>query len=270
MIKRYSFVFSLLLLATWGLAQQTLDGGKNYYNEQKGIIYDKEFTVDLKLHTHGYALGVNIAKIKTYYLTQFYNIEFGELKHPREFRQSFDFQVPSTNQVSRAFVFGKQNNFFVLRGGFGEKRYFSEKAKRKGLAVGISYSGGPSIGFLKPYYLDLLRISDDEAGNLFIRSERFSDANRDTFLDIRSIFGSSGFGKGLSEISVIPGANFKIAAHFDWGAFDEFVKAIEIGAMVDFYFQNVPIMVESPEVPNVENRPFFVNLFVSLQLGKRY
>lgn len=132
-MKKVIFILSIVALCFLQLnAQQTLPGGQNYYEENKGIVYNKEFTVDLKLHTHGYALGVNIGKLKTYYLTQYYNIELGELKHPKEFRQSFDFQSPQTSKVSRAFVFGKQNNFFVLRGGYGEKRYFSEKAKRRG------------------------------------------------------------------------------------------------------------------------------------------
>lgn len=270
-MKKVIFILSIVALCFVQLtAQQTLPGGQNYYEENKGIVYNKEFTVDLKLHTHGYALGVNIGKLKTYYLTQYYNIELGELKHPKEFRQSFDFQSPQTSKVSRAFVFGKQNNFFVLRGGYGEKRYFSEKAKRRGLAVGVSYEAGPSIGFLKPYYLELVRFVDGDLNQFIIRSENYSEDNRDTFLDITSIYGSSGFSKGLSEISLIPGGHAKAAVHFDWGAFDEFVKAIEAGIMVDFYFQTVPIMVESPEVPNVENSSIFFNLYINLQLGKRW
>lgn len=268
---KHALIYSFLLFTTALAAQQTIEGGQNYYNDQKGIIYNKEFTVDLKLHTHGYALGINIGKLKTYYLTQYYHFEFGEIKHPKEYRQSFDFQVPSSNRVSRAFIFGKQNNLFVLRGGFGEKRYFSEKAKRRGLAIGISYEGGASLGLLKPYYLDLIYPRNDIEPPYVIRSERLTEENReDYFLNIRNIFGASGFSKGLSEISAIPGGHAKIAAHFDWGAYDEFVKAIEVGAMVDFFFQKVPIMVESPEVPNVENRPFFVNLYITLQLGKRW
>ena len=270
-MKKITSLLSLLLFCVFGLlAQQSLPGGQNYYEEDKGIIYNKEFTVDLKLHTHGYALGVNIGRLKTYYLTQYYNIELGELKHAKEFRQSFDFQSPQTSKVSRAFVFGKQNNFFVLRGGYGEKRYFSEKAKRRGLAIGVSYEGGPSLGILKPYYLELVRFIDGDLSQFVIRSEKLTENNIDTFLDITSIYGSSGFSKGLSELSIIPGAHAKAAIHFDWGAFDEFVKAIEAGVMVDFYFQTVPIMVESPEVPNVENSSIFINLYINLQLGKRW
>lgn len=261
------FSFCCFLGIAVGFSQETFTGGQNYYgDDSKGIVYNKEFTVDFKLHTNGFALGFNSGRLKTYYLTRFYNFEIGELKHPKEFRQSFD-NVQSSGNVSRPFVFGKQNSFFVLRAGIGEKRYFSEKAKRKGLAVGISYEAGPSLGLLKPYYLELRR--QDEGEPLY-QSERFSEENADRFLSITDILGSSGFSKGLGEISALPGAHAKFAVHFDWGAFDEFVKAIEAGVMVDVYFRNVPIMVESELVENVENRPLFINLYLNLQLGKRW
>lgn len=268
MRKLYAvLIFSLLTLPV--LAQQTIELGQNYYDEQVGVVYDREFTVDLKLHTNGYALGINIANLRTYYLTTFLNFEFGEIKHPKQFRQSFDFKPSANGKVSRAFVFGKQNNFFVLRGGYGQKRYFSEKAKRKGLAIGVSYEVGPSLGLLKPYYLEL-QYPEQSTNEIVTRSEKYSEENADVFLDITRIFGSSSFAKGFSEISVLPGAHAKAAVHFDWGAFDEFVKAIEAGVMLDLYFQDVPIMVDSPRVENAENRPLFVNLFINLQLGKRW
>ena len=47
------------------------------------------------------------------------------------------------------------------------------------------------------------------------------------------------------------------------------LKAIEAGIMFDFYFKKVPIMVEN-DVIDAENRPFFINLFINLQLGKRW
>ncbi len=262
--------FIVVIALTTSHAQQTIELGQNYYDEVKGIVYDREFTIDIKvLQTNGYSIGVNIARLKTYYLTNFFNIEFGEIKHPKQFRQSFDFRPTSTGKVSRPFVFGKQNNLFVLRGGLGQKRYFSEKAKRKGVAIGVSYEGGPSLGLLKPYYMEL-NLSEPGISEPAIQSTKFSEDNADVFLDISKIYGSSPFTKGLSELSFLPGLHAKGAVHFDWGAFDEFVKAVEAGVMLDFYFQKVPIMVESEQVPNVENRPLFINLYINLQLGKRW
>lgn len=248
----------------------------------KGIVYNKEFTFDIRLHTHGMALAVNIGKLKTYYKTTYYHFELGELKHPKEYRFSRD--IISQNNLTRtsgSYTYGKKNNFYVLRGGYGTKRYFSEKANTKGLALGISYEFGPSIGFLKPYYLDVY-LSDSNTNQP--HSIKYDLENAADFLNESSITGNSGFTKGLNEVKFYPGLHGKFGVHFDWGAFDEFVKAIEIGVMADFYLKTVPIMIDNvaqdlntippttveilPE--NVGNRPFFINLYISLQLGKRW
>ncbi len=268
-MKRLLFLLFLAALSFAGFGQQTLEVGENYYGDRQGILYDRAFTVDLKLHTNGFAFGVDIARIRTYYLTTFLNFEFGEIKHPKQFRQSFDFRPSTNGQVSRAFVYGKENNFYVLRAGYGQKRFFSEKAKEKGLAIGISYQVGPALGLLKPYYLELL-YPESGGSDIVARSERFSEENANVFLDITRIFGSSSWSEGLGEIAVRPGVQGEFAVHFDWGAFDEFVKALEAGVMFDVFLNTVPIMVDSPLVENTENRPFFINFFLKLQLGKRW
>ncbi|MDX1666690.1 MAG: hypothetical protein R3350_05660, partial [Saprospiraceae bacterium] len=200
------FLPLLFLLPPWqSEAQRTIKLGENYYEEDEGIIYTKEFTIDLKLHTHGFSLGVNSGNLETFYLTNYFHIELGEIKHPKEFRQSFDFQPPNTGKIARSFIFGKQNNFFVLRGGLGQKRYLSEKAKRKGLAIGLSYEGGPALGLLKPYYLELKFFSEPGFGDFEIRSEKLTEETEEFFLDVNRIFGASPFSKGLGEIKVRPG-----------------------------------------------------------------
>lgn len=270
-MKNYLFtlIFGVLFVMSAN-GQTQIPVGENLYRDGSGIIYSRETTVDLKvLQTNGWSVGLNIGNFKSFYKLRFYNIEFGEIKNPREYRQSFDyFQGTTFSDVSRPFIFGKQNKFFVLRGGFGEKRLLSEKARRKGLAVGVSYEAGPSVGFLKPYYLEfLVRVPD--GGRVIKVSEKYSVENEARFLDITSIYGGAGFSKGLSEVSVVPGGHLKGALHFDWGAFDEVVKAIEAGFVVDFYFKKIPIMVESPNLENVKNSPVFINLYLNLQLGKR-
>ena len=266
-MKKYIFsLFLVTILTSISFGQTRITGGQNFYKDGSGIVYSKEVSVDLKiLQTNGWSIGMNFGKLKTFYLTRFYNIEFGEVKNPREQRQSFDyFQGSTFSDISRPFIYGKQNKFFVLRGGIGEKRLLSEKARKKGLAIGLSYEIGPSIGLLKPYYLEfLVRVPDGKVVKL---SEKYTPENESQFLDITGIYGGAGFTKGLSELSIIPGGQIKGALHFDWGAFDAFVKAIELGFVVDFYFQKIPIMVESE---GVKNSPVFANLYINLQLGKR-
>ncbi|MFK7936631.1 MAG: hypothetical protein AB8G22_24170 [Saprospiraceae bacterium] len=280
-MKRF---FYICLVSCLFIQWTTAQSGRQFGSASKGIVYEKEFNMDIRLHTNGFALGANFGKLKTYYKTTYYHIGLGEIKHPKEFRQSFDLTLPGSPITSRSFIYGKQNNLYVLRGGYGVKKYFSEKARKKGVAVGMSYEFGPSIGLLKPYYLQIIR---DETGDNFtavVESEKFTEETAEAFLAERSIFGSSGFTEGISEISIIPGGQAKVAVHFDWGAYDEFVKGIEAGLMVDVYFQRVPIMVDDVSIQNivqggapvtieprnVQNRPFFINFFLNFQFGKRW
>ncbi|GEM_PF-106846 len=225
-----------------------------------GIIYNRETVFNLKLTTNrGYSPGLEFGRLRTYYKTTFYHISFGEVKHPKEFRQSAD---PQVGRSFRPFVYGKQNNLLLVRGGWGVKRYFSEKAKQKGVAMGMSYSFGPTLGLLKPYYL-AVRQEIDQSGRSRASLEKYSDANAEVFLDNTKILGAAPFTKGLGEVSPRLGGNVALALHMDWGAFDEFVKALEIGIMADIFPTKMPILVSS------QNKQTFFNFFINLQLGKR-
>lgn len=239
-------------------------------DEKTGIVYDREFAVGLQLQSNGWSIGANVGRLKTYYLTRYYHFDFGELKSPKEYRSSNDASLPSFTRTSRSFIYGKRNNLYVLRASLGEKRYFSEKAKKKGVAVGMSYEVGPSLGLLKPYYVEIVVPGDGGNFNPHTKSIKYSSETADVFLDHTLITGSAGFGKGWNEIVPAPGVHGKIAVHFDWGAFDEFVKAIETGILFDAYFRNIPLLVETDQLSNVENKPYFFNLFINLQLGKRW
>lgn len=241
---------------------------KQYEGEETGIVYNREFSINFKLHTNGpsfpLALGASFGKLRTYYKTSYMFVEVGEIRHPKEFRQSVNAFSLISARTPRAFVFGKHHNFYVLRGGWGAKKYLSEKARLRGVAVGYSYQFGPALGLLKPYYLELFKRVDN--GNI-IASERYSEENASTFLDRNFIYGASSFSKGFGEMTPRPGLHAQISLHLDWGAFDELVKALEVGLMGEFFFSDVPIIIENE---NVTNSPLFLNLFISLQLGRRW
>lgn len=225
-----------------------------------GIVYNRETTFNFRVTTNrGFVAGMEFGRLRTYDKTKFFQFNIGEIKHPKEIRQSAD---PTVSRSFRPYVFGKQNNLIALRAGWGTKRYFSEKAKQKGVAVGMTYSFGPTLGILKPYYL-ALRYTSDIQGQSRAIHQRYSEENAGVFLDNSRILGASPFTKGLSKSSLLPGANAMLAYHMDWGAYDEFVKALEIGVMADIFLKKAPILV--PE----NNQQVFLNFFVNLQLGKR-
>ena len=234
----------------------------------KGIVYNKEFTVNFAAQTNGFELGVDFGKLTTYYKTRYYHFSIGELKHSRETRSDLQATIPSTI-VARSYIFGKQNNLYAVRAGLGNKRYLTEKAKEKGVSVGLNYEFGPTLGLLKPYYLEVY--VQESASSQSTRSIRYSEETAAEFSEPFSIFGASSRGTGFGEIKPTFGAHGKFSVHFFWGAFDEYVKALDVGVMVDVFLQKTPILIDGANINNeaVENRNLFLNLFVNLQFGKR-
>lgn len=253
-------IFIAFLVISLGLHAQTTFQPRKSSNEGKGFVYDSEVASDFRLQTNGWSVGINWGDLRTYYLTRFYYVDFGERKHLRELLFN-----PGIGQSS--YIYGKQNNLFVLRGGIGEKRYLTEKAAKKGVAVGVSYRVGPSLGLLKPYYLDV-DVLEGQGGNN-TRPIRYSEETANLFLNESQIINNSGFMTGWGEVSPRIGGQAMGALHISWGAFDEHVRAVEAGLMVDFFFGDVPILVETANSPATQNTPIFLNAFVNLQFGKR-
>ncbi|MCC6724424.1 MAG: hypothetical protein IT258_07930 [Saprospiraceae bacterium] len=259
--EKYCLLLFIFLCSKLLVAQETIQP-KQLDDPSKGLIYNKEYAINFRMHTHGLGFGFNVGKLQTYYKTKYWHFEMGELMHAKEYRQRFDHASTISGGVSRAYKYGKQNNLLVLRAGLGGKRYFSEKAKHKGVAVGISYEMGATLGLLKPYYVEL----KTEGGNATF-STRYTEDTADRFLTKELIHGASAWTKGLGELSVLPGAHARFAVHFDWGAFDEYLKSFEGGIMVDAFAKRAPILVERD---GVQNNLLFVNLFLNLQFGKRW
>jgi hypothetical protein len=232
-------------------------------NEAKGIVFDRENAFEFRLHTHGWALNYQIGTMKTYYKTTFYEFGLGELYSHKEVSRSTELSGGPSGSGFRSYTYGKQNFAFVLRGGLGKKRYYSEKASKNGVAVGLTLAGGVTAALMKPYYIEV-----GSSRNLeLVKSIKYTPETETLFLDKSKISGSDALFKGFSESSIIPGAYGRVGVHLDWGAFDEFMKAVEVGIQVDIYPKKLPIMVPLDGVN--ENKPYFLNLYVSLQLGKR-
>jgi hypothetical protein len=104
-------------------------------------------------------------------------------------------------------------------------------------------------------------------GTELVKSIKYTPETEALFLDKTKITGSDGLFTGLSESSIVPGAYGRVGVHLDWGAFDEFLRALEVGIQLDVFPKKLPIMVPLNGVN--ENKPYFLNLYVSLQLGKR-
>jgi len=262
---RYTLILILLAFGCEMSAQKTFQPKATQF-DWKGIVYRKERAFEARVHTNGALIGMNFGEIKTYYKTKYYHLSFGYLKDPREKRQNrnLSFSFPDR---SSSFSFGKQNSVLNLRAGLGVKRFISEKAKRKGIAIGYDYQIGPSLAILKPYYLELLyTVESDGIPNRELRTERYTEENAEKFTTFNDIFGGAGYFTGFDELRIVPGIQANLGLFFSMGAFDKYVKALELGLMVDVFSKKLPIMIETEEV---SNKPYFINFYVKFLMGKR-
>lgn len=265
LIIRFS-IFVILIAIGFEISAQKTFQPKATQFDWKGIVYRKERAFEARVHTNGGLIGMNFGKIKTYYKTNYYHLSIGYLKDAREKRQNrnLSFSFPDR---SKAFAFGKQNSVINLRGGIGTKRYLSEKAKRRGIAVGYDFQIGPSIAILKPYFLELLySVENGGVTDRVLRTEKYTPENAEKFTTFNEVFGGTGYFTGFDDLSVVPGIQAKVGVFFSMGAFDKYVKALEIGIMADIYSKKLPIMIETEEV---SNKPYFINFYVNFVMGKR-
>lgn len=268
-ISNFSLTYTILCICiifciSDGYGQKTFQP-KQIEFDWKGIVYRNETAFDFTLHTNGFAIAYNRGRILTYDKTRFYHLSLGYIRDPRERRQNKN--QGFNGKSSKTFAFGKINSLYVIRAGIGRKKYLSEKAKRKGIAIGYTYEMGPSIAVLKPNYLELIYTTDvDGQPSSELREEKYSEENADVFLDYNRVFGGSSFSKGWDEVSFTPGIQAKGGLLFSLGAYDKYVKTIEVGAMVDLYIKKIAILAETEAI---SNKPYFVNLYVTLQFGSR-
>ena len=177
------------------------------------------------------------------------------MKHEKE--------VKSFNPVyedSRSYVYGKLNNFYVLRPSVGIKKIVTEKLRRSGVQVGYSLQFGPSLGITKPVYLE---IGYPSIPYEYVSVEKY-DPEQHFFDDI---YGRASGLNGLNELKLFPGAFAKFALNFEYSNEKDRLKGLEAGVALDAYPQRIPIMAETVEN---NNRQYFLTFFLNFFIGSKY
>lgn len=224
--------------------------------EEGALIYNKQGAFGFKFNTDGWGMFYERGKYKTINKTSLWWIELGEHKHPKEEK------VPTISAsggflIVSSYIYGKRNNFYNLKLGFGEQRLIGGKGNKNGVAVSAIYGGGLTAGMLKPYYIEIQDPTTNQQQQIKY------DNNDNLFLDPNIILGRGGLTKGFGEMKFVPGAHVRTALRFDYGRYNEVLSALEVGLNAEYYSQKMPILLLNPE------RSFFFNAYVALTFGKR-
>ncbi len=251
------------LVSSVGISQTTFQPKPIEYN-LKGVVYSTERLFEIRPHIEGFSIAYKKGTLKSYYKTTYQSFEFGFYKDSRESRQEI-FGERIDGLPRDPFIFGKSSQFFTLRFTYGQKRYLSEKTRRKGVAIGLIYEGGASLGLIKPYFLRVIR-RDPGQVDPTVETLEYSDEVRDDFLDFNNIYGGTNFFTGITDVIPTLGIHGKVGLHWALGAFEEKVKAFEVGLMVDIFPREIPLLIERDDIRNSFILP---KLYASYQFGRR-
>ena len=194
-----------------------------------GLMVRKEFIID------------NNAFHRQYH---YVNLEIVSVNHYRE-------STTSGLGSGSGYVYGKQNYLFAVRPQYGREINIFRKSSEGGVNINAILAGGPTIGILKPYYIQVAYGRGNYKDEIF-------DPTKHT---LNNIAGSGGFFEGLGESQIVPGVNLKAALNFELDAFRQSNISLEIGFLAEAYTKQVNIMALT------ENRNLFTSGYVTIFFG---
>jgi hypothetical protein len=222
-------------------------------------IITKEASIGYRLSTNGWSVYADFGKVKAKNMRQadmFHNVrllqvELTEKKSPRQEKLTGDGNTSGGNDT---YIFGKINNFYALKLGYGMRTLIAGKPDPGCVSIHWVNVLGPSLGMIKPYYINIY----SDPGGI-----KYTD-NKSDFLNQGLIQGSAGFSKGLSEMTYTAGGHIKSAIHFDFSTNRKNVLGVEAGVNAEFYAEKIQLMANQP------GTNYFLDLFLAVQFGKRW
>jgi hypothetical protein len=223
--------------------------------EEEGEPAFKKYNLlGVQANSDGYGIAFEKGKYKTTRQSLWYRVELNERRHPKE-KKAVGIDIISGRVNS--LIFGKSNNFYQLKLGFGKQQLVGGKANKNGVSVSAIYGGGLTFGLLKPYLIDArLRLDARRVRVQFDSIYRNPD-------DYDLIDGAAGFTSGWKQLKVRPGVHAKAAIRFDYSRFSETITAIEAGVNIEYYLKKSRQMVE------INPRNSFFNAYVAIGFGRR-
>ncbi len=258
MKKIISFTFMLCLAAS-AIAQQgeAIDGMQ--------VLYKKEVYGGVSLNMNGYGAFITYGKYKGAYKLNLLSVDLNFVKHEKETKNWNQLNDPN----ARPYFYGKQNNFYTVRIAAGKKIILTPKLRSKGVQVAYSWQAGPSLGFTKPIYLEIIYFTDGPISQPYLEVEKFDPDIH--YID--NIYGRASGLRGFDELKFHPGLFGKFAFNFDYSNDKQALKGIETGLAVDAFGKRIPIMapkILDDKPGNPRNHQVFVSAYINFFFGSKF
>ncbi len=183
--------------------------------EEEGVIkYTRHTIFGGKLTSDGYGGFMEIGRARSVRKGLLFQLEITERKHPKEEKQQVNFAATTP------FIYGKMNFFYPIKLGVQQQVLLGNKSNKNGVSITGNWGGGLIMGLLRPYMIDVDLNGERKSVSYYSDSTSFK--NKSLYLR------GPGFGKGWSNLKVVPGIYAKPALRFDYGKYNEMVNAIEV------------------------------------------
>ncbi len=244
-MKKTSLIIGCIMLSLGPLlAQGEID-------EQLRVMLRDERSYGIFLNSNGFGANYRYGFWRNARNQFIIDADFAYVKHPKEYKT-----VLTYNYSTHRYVFGKENLFWELKGLAGWQKELYRKIDRNGISVRMFYSGGASIGFLKPIYYKVFTTSP--VGEIIDEEYlKFSPS-----LHQSNIGGRGPFFMGFNEIKIVPGLTGKAGFSFEYSQKDAIIHALEASVSLTAYPKHIPIMATE------KNNFLFFNLMVGYRFGR--
>jgi len=245
-MRKVLFILVLLIISTVGYSQEQINP------DQTKLFYRSYLAGGGLIHSNGFGLNFIKAKRIDGFKQRLLTIELVNMKHKKEYK-SFN---PYFDD-SKSFVFGKLNSLTILRPSYGRQRALYTKDTKRGVQIGYIWTVGPSIGFVKPIYLEIAEPSVVATSRL--ETEKYDPVEHTQ--DV--IYGRAPVLNGIDELRIFPGGQAKFGLNFEYAPGDDQIRAVETGVILDVFYKEVPIMAFT------ENNQLFFSFYLNWQFGKK-
>jgi hypothetical protein len=243
-MRKLFYIVILVVLTQDLIAQETIF-------EEKRTIYKREQVFGALIHTTGWGLTYKYGLYSSGFTRNTFEADLVGIKHPKEIQV-----YSSAFDNSNGYVYGKLNSIMVIRAGVGNHGTFISKQSVRGISISYVINGGLSLAYAKPVYLEVV---DTSKSPIEYPIERYDpDKHPQGF-----IVGKASWFRGLFEGTFYPGLYLKGGLNFESSRQPDKINSIEVGAVLDFYFQKIPILAYD------YNQNYFFNLYVSLTFGSK-
>lgn len=224
----------------------------NEYEEHKPLLYRNEFSYGLTVHTAGWGLDFRRGFHNTGMKKTVLEAEIISMRNAKEIRT-----VNPYIDGARAYVYGKMNYLTVMRFGFGEQRTLFGKSERGGIAIQLNYSGGLSLGFAMPVYLQIVNDPPNQYSTVIVKYDP-------ELHSVDKIVGRGPLFRGIGETKIYPGIYGKMGFNFDWNKNDDKISSLEAGVMLDVYAKKIPVMAF------IDNNQVYFNFYLAILFGSKW